>query len=104
MFTVKKKPLTSNTIWDAENDRPLCRFVKGVFQTDDPAVAEQLKGLGYEVTGEADQPDSDGEPDAPDTQDQADSTDNADGGNGDAEPDADAKGTTAPSKGRRSRK
>lgn len=33
---------------------PLCKFVKGVFETNDEAVAEKLKGMGYEVTGEAD--------------------------------------------------
>lgn len=55
MFTVKKKPNTPNIIWDAESKkRPLCKFVKGVFETNDEAVAEKLKGMGYEVTGEAD--------------------------------------------------
>lgn len=55
MFTVKKKPNTPNIIWDAESKkRPLCKFVKGVFETNDAAVAEKLKGMGYEVTGEAD--------------------------------------------------
>lgn len=55
MFTVKKKPNTPNIIWDAESKKhPLCKFVKGVFETNDEAVAEKLKGMGYEVTGEAD--------------------------------------------------
>ena len=55
MFTVKKKPKTPNIIWDAENNKlPLCKFVKGVFETNDATVAEKLKGMGYEVTGEAD--------------------------------------------------
>lgn len=54
MFTVKKKTKTPNMVWDASNNRPLCKFVKGVFETNDEAVAEKLKGMGYEVTGEAD--------------------------------------------------
>lgn len=54
MFTVKKKAKTPNMVWDAANNRPLCKFVKGVFETNDEAVAEKLKGMGYEVTGEAD--------------------------------------------------
>jgi hypothetical protein len=54
MFTVKKKAKTPNMVWDAANNRPLCKFVKGVFETNDEVVAEKLKGMGYEVTGEAD--------------------------------------------------
>lgn len=54
MFTVKKKAKTPNMVWDAANNHPLCKFVKGVFETNDEAVAEKLKGMGYEVTGEAD--------------------------------------------------
>ena len=54
MFTVKKKAKTPNMVWDAANNRPLCKFVKGIFETNDEAVAEKLKGMGYEVTGEAD--------------------------------------------------
>jgi hypothetical protein len=54
MFTVKKKAKTPNMVWDAANNRPLCKFVKGVFETNDEAVAKKLKGMGYEVTGEAD--------------------------------------------------
>lgn len=54
MFTVKKKAKTPNMVWDAANNRPLCKFVKGVFETNDEAVAEKLKCMGYEVTGEAD--------------------------------------------------
>lgn len=54
MFTVKKKTKTPNMVWDAANNRPLCKFVKGVFETNDESVAEKLKGMGYEVTGEAD--------------------------------------------------
>ena len=54
MFKVTKKPKTPNIIWDASSNRPLCRFVKGVFETNDEAVASKLEGLGHTVEGEAD--------------------------------------------------
>ena len=47
-------------IWDVENNKPLCKFVKGVLETDDEVLVEKLKELGHEVTGEADKA-----PDAP---------------------------------------
>lgn len=51
MFTVKKKPLTPNVIWDAENNKPLCRFDRsGQLETEDAALANKLKKLGHEVT------------------------------------------------------
>lgn len=53
MFTVTKKPLTPNTLWDAAKSEPLCKFVKGVLKTNDTDLVEKLKGMGYEVTGEA---------------------------------------------------
>lgn len=54
MFKVTKTPKTPNIIWDASNNRPLCKFVKGVFETNDEALASELKGKGYVVEGEAD--------------------------------------------------
>ena len=54
MFKVTKKPKTPNIIWDASSNRPLCRFVKGVFETNDEALASKLKDLGHTVVGEAD--------------------------------------------------
>lgn len=54
MFRVTKKPKTPNILWDSSNNRPLCRFVKGVFETNDEALASKLKGLGHTVEGEAD--------------------------------------------------
>lgn len=54
MFRVEKKPKTPNMIWDAGNNRPLCKFVKGVFETNNEALAFSLKGMGYKVEGEAD--------------------------------------------------
>lgn len=54
MFRVEKKPKTPNMIWNAANNRPLCKFVKGVFETNDEALAFSLKSMGYKVEGEAD--------------------------------------------------
>lgn len=54
MFKVTKKPKTPNILWDASNNRPLCRFVKGVFETNDEALASKLKDLGHTVEGEVD--------------------------------------------------
>ena len=54
MFKVTKKPKTPNIIWDASSNRPLCRFVKGVFETNDETLASKLKDLGHTVEGEAD--------------------------------------------------
>ena len=54
MFRVTKKPKTPNILWDASSNRPLCKFVKGVFETNDEPLAFKLKGMGYKVEGEAD--------------------------------------------------
>ena len=54
MFIVTKKPKTPNIVWDASVGRPLCRFVNGVYETNDEAVASKLKEMGYTVEGEAD--------------------------------------------------
>ena len=55
MFTVKKKPLTPNTIWDGSMGRPLCSFGHaGVLVTNDPELAGKLAALGHTVTGEED--------------------------------------------------
>lgn len=54
MFKVTKKPKTPNILWDASNNHPLCRFVKGVFETNDEVLASKLKDLGHTVEGEAD--------------------------------------------------
>ena len=54
MFRVTKKPKTPNILWDASSNRPLCKFVKGVFETNDEPLAFKLKGMGYKVEGDAD--------------------------------------------------
>lgn len=56
MFIVKKIPKTPNILWDAAAKKPLCKFVKGKLETNDEALADKLKGMGYEVTGEANAP------------------------------------------------
>ena len=54
MFKVTKKPKTPNIVWDSSGNRPLCKFVKGVFETNDEQIAFKLKNMGHTVTGEAD--------------------------------------------------
>lgn len=54
MMTVIKKPLTPNIVWDTETNKPLCKFNKGVFQTNDKVIADKLAALGHKVTGEVD--------------------------------------------------
>lgn len=54
MFKITKKVNTPNILWDASNNRPLCKFVNGVIETNDEALAEKLKGLGHTVEGEPD--------------------------------------------------
>lgn len=54
MYTVTKKPLTPNTLWDAKKGKPLCKFTKGVLKTNDTDLVEKLKIMGYEVNGEPD--------------------------------------------------
>lgn len=54
MFKVTKKPKTPNILWDASSNRPLCKFVNGVLETNNEPLAFKLKGMGYKVEGEAD--------------------------------------------------
>lgn len=57
MFTIKKKPLTPNIIWDGRAGKPLCNFGhKGTITTNDRDLAEKLAAMGHEVTGEAEAP------------------------------------------------
>lgn len=43
--TGKKKGI----LWDNERNKPLAKFVKGEFITEDARIAEKLKDMGYEV-------------------------------------------------------
>lgn len=54
MFKITKKPQTPNIVWDSEKKAPLCKFVKGVFETNDKQIADKLKAMGHTVTGKAD--------------------------------------------------
>ena len=49
MYKVTKKPNTPNIVWNADSKAPLCRFVKGRFETDDKKIADALKAKGYTV-------------------------------------------------------
>ena len=40
------------TVWDTENDRPLCTFYGGVCETDNKQIIAQLKKRGY-ITDES---------------------------------------------------
>lgn len=44
--------IKNEIVWDAETDSPLIRFTNGVAETDNKAVANKLKNLGYKVEGE----------------------------------------------------
>lgn len=56
MFKIQKTPKTPNMIWDEENKKPLCKFVKGQLETNDEVLAKRLKDMGYEVSGEPEPP------------------------------------------------
>jgi hypothetical protein len=106
MLKVTKKPKTPNMIWDAENNRPLCKFDrKGILETNDETLAEKLKAMGHVVTGEVDKVET---PAAPDSEGDGEgaATPEGDAGeqNADGEPDANAEKTAATGKSRRSRK
>lgn len=53
MFKVTKKPKTPNMLWDGVNNRPFCKFVNGVVETNDENLASKLKDLGHMVEGES---------------------------------------------------
>ncbi|MCM1545138.1 MAG: hypothetical protein NC110_07565 [Ruminococcus sp.] len=54
MFKVTKKPKTPNMLWDKADNVPLCKFVNGIFETNDTVLADKLKAVDYKVDGEAD--------------------------------------------------
>ena len=55
MYIINKKPLTSNILWDKEKGCQLCKFVNGRFETNDTELAEKLRDMGYEISGEPDE-------------------------------------------------
>jgi hypothetical protein len=44
----------SEMVWDAANDKPLCEFIHGEFETEDEEVIAKLEALGYVGLGEDD--------------------------------------------------
>lgn len=61
MYTVTKKRLSPNTVWDVENGKILCRFEKGTFVTDDEQLANKLAAMGHTVVRTDDEADADGQ-------------------------------------------
>lgn len=79
MFTVIKKPLTPNIIWNGDAGKPLCDFGhKGMLETNDQELVQKLAAMGHTVTGEADAPAQQEQPDDADetAQDGADDMNN----------------------------
>lgn len=49
-YTITKKPKTPNMLWDGKTKKVIAKFnEKGIFETDEKAVAEKLKELGHTV-------------------------------------------------------
>lgn len=48
MYTVRGNGI----VWDPDAGEPLAKFTGGIFITEDRAVAEKLKAMGYQVAGE----------------------------------------------------
>ena len=95
-YTVTKKPLTANTIWDAAKGEVLCKFKDGVVETDDDALASRLEALGHTVKQNEADADSDGsnDPDEKPVDNNGDGTDTDSDSNGEA--DADSDGSNDP--------
>lgn len=66
MFTVKKIPHTGNILWDGKKDKAMCKFIDGELKTNDEALVAKLQVDGYEVSGEADADNGEGQTTEPD--------------------------------------
>ena len=44
--------MKAGILWDAENDKPMVKFVDGVAETDNEAIAIKLRDMGYAVEGD----------------------------------------------------
>jgi|GEM_PF-2928728 len=54
MFRIRKQLHTPNMIWNPAVGKPLCKFDDtGTIETDDIELADRLKEMGHEVSGEA---------------------------------------------------
>lgn len=69
---IKKKPLTSNILWDKEKGVQLCKFTEGKLETNDSELAEKLRDMGYEVSGETDEEQKSDEEQKPDEEQKSD--------------------------------
>ncbi len=69
---IKKKPLTSNILWDKEKGVQLCKFTEGKLETSDSELAEKLRDMGYEVSGETDEGQKSDEEQKPDEEQKSD--------------------------------
>ena len=49
MYIVKNKAKSPKTVWDKKDNKPLLTFKGGLFETEDKAIADKAKKLGYEV-------------------------------------------------------
>ena len=57
MYVIKSnKP--NAILWDPSQNKTLCRFKGGVFETNNKPLAEKLVALGFEVEGDGEQPPS----------------------------------------------
>lgn len=69
---IKKKPLTSNILWDKEKGVQLCKFTEGKLETSDSELAEKLRDMGYEVSDEPDEEQKSDEEQKPDEEQKSD--------------------------------
>lgn len=44
--------MKAGILWDAENDKPMVKFVDGVAETDNETIAIKLRDMGYAVEGD----------------------------------------------------
>lgn len=47
MVKIKIDSTGVKTVWDPDNNRPICTFYGGVFETDNKQIIAQLKKRGY---------------------------------------------------------
>lgn len=91
-YTITKRPLTPNSLWDDEKGGIFCSFSNGKIETDDDGLAEKLEALGHTVTRNAD------------ADEKSNAESSAEGDAYDPIPDDDGLAEKTATKGRRSRK
>ena len=50
MFKITGKK--AGIVWDNANNKPMVKFVGGVAETDDEAIAVKMRDMGYDVEGD----------------------------------------------------